>query len=156
MAHPHMFLLLAMMAAVLTIPSMTPVARMVARLLPRQCLCLVIHMIVPMIAVARYLFLVLVHTYPEGGPDLHLLVYLLEAVMTMIVQGSNLTNWTRLAVLRNQMCLLIGVSRDYMPPARSDYRGRSPPPFNGGASRPGDYPPPGYRWVLCSAMRLAS
>jgi hypothetical protein len=154
-AHPHMFLLLAMMAAVLTIPSMKPVARMVARLLPRQYLCLVILMIVPMTAAAQYPSLVLAHTYPEGDPDLRLLVCLLEAVMTMIVQGSNLINWASLAVLWDQMCSLIGMSRDYMPPARSDYRGRSPPPFNGGASRPGDYPPPGYRWVLRS-MRLAS
>lgn len=154
--HPHTLLLLVMKVAVLTIPSMILVARMVVLLLLQQCLCLVIRMIVPMTAADRRRFLVLVHTYREGDPDLHLLVYLPVAVMTMTVQGSNLTNWAGLAAPWNQMCLLIGMSREYMPPARSDYRGRSPPSFNGGASRPGDYPPPSYRWVLCSAMVHAS
>jgi len=151
--HPHMSVRLAMKVVVLTIPSMTPVARMVARLLPLQCLCLVIRMIAPMTAAAQPHFLALVHTCLEGDLDLRLLECLPGVVMTMIVQGSNLTNWAGLAVLWNEMCLLIGMSRDYMPPARSDYRGRSPP-FNGAASRPGDYPPPGYRWVCAQRWFL--
>jgi hypothetical protein len=63
---------------------------------PPQCLCLVILMIVPMTAAAQRRFLVLVRTCREGDPDLPPLVCLPEVAMTMIVQGSNLTNWAGL------------------------------------------------------------